>query len=249
MQHDLSSRVVWVTGAGSGIGEAMALAFAGVGARVVLTGRRRAPLDALAASIAAAGHAPALVLPGDVTDRAGMAAAVDAILAAHGRLDILCANAGLNRPRRYWADLAADPAGAWPEWDEVLDVNVRGALNCIAPALAPMRAQGGGQVIVTASWAGRFHSAVAGVAYGAAKHAVADLCASINTQEGRHGIRATALNPAEVATPLLLKRPGFDPALAEAMIQPQDMAETALYVARMSPRVAVHEITLAPLRG
>lgn len=104
-------------------------------------------------------------------------------------------------------------------------------------------------MIVTASWAGRFHSAVSGVVYGAAKHAVVDICASINTQEGRHGIRATALNPAEVATPLLLKRPGFDPALADAMIQPQDMAETALYVARVNPRVAVHEITLAPVRG
>lgn len=144
MQRDLSGAVVWITGAGSGIGRAMALGFAAAGARVALTGRSPAPLEALAAEIAAAGHAAALVLSGDVTDREGMAGVVAAILSAHGRLDVLCANAGLNLPRRYWADLAADPAAAWPEWDTVLDVNVRGALNCIAPALVPMRAQGGG---------------------------------------------------------------------------------------------------------
>lgn len=247
MTQNLSSKVVWITGAGSGIGRAMALAFAGAGAAVALTARNRGALEAVADEITEAGGAAQMV-PGDVTDRAAMAGIVTAIGERFGRLDVLCANAGLNRPRRYWADMADDPAAAWAEWDEVIEVNLRGALNCIAPALVPMRAQGGGQMIVTASWAGRYPSKVAGVSYGAAKHAVVDVCASINAQEGRHGIRATALNPAEVATPLLMKRPGFDPALAEAMIQPQDMAETALYVARMNPRVAVHEITLAPLR-
>jgi NADP-dependent 3-hydroxy acid dehydrogenase YdfG len=246
MDNDISGRTVWITGAGSGIGQAMAEAFAAAGARVALTGRRR---DALEQTAAALKGPPALVLPGDIGDRAGMRATVERILADTGRLDILCANAGLNRPRRYWADLAADPDAAWPEWDEVLDVNVRGVLNCIAPALVPMRAQRDGQVIITSSWAGRFPSEKGGVAYGAAKHATCDICASINSQEGRHGIRATSLNPAEVATPLLLKRPGFDASSAPQMIQPADMAASALYAARMPKNVAVHEITLAPVRG
>jgi NADP-dependent 3-hydroxy acid dehydrogenase YdfG len=245
METDVSGRVVWITGAGSGIGRAMAEGFAAAGARVALTGRNRAALEETAAGCAG----DPLVMPGDILDRAGMRGIVEAILAEAGRLDILCANAGLNRPRRYWADLAADPEAAWPEWDEVLDVNIKGLLNSIAAALVPMRAQGDGQVIVTSSWAGRYNSQVAGVAYGAAKHATCDICAQLNMQEGRNGIRATALNPAEVATPLLMKRPGFDASSAARMIQPADMAASALYAARMPRNVAVHEITLAPVRG
>ena len=244
MAEALDGQVVWITGAGSGIGRAMAAGFAAAGARVALTGRRRAALEETAAALSGP---PALLLPGDITDRAGMAAAAARIVETHGRLDILCANAGLNQPRRYWADLTDD--AAWAQWDAVLDVNIKGLLNCIAPALPPMRKQGGGQVIVTASWVGRFHSQVAGVAYGASKHAACDICAQLNAQEGRHGIRATALNPAEVATPLLMGRPGFDTSTVADIIQPDDMAEAALYVARTSPGIAIHEITLAPLRG
>lgn len=244
MENPIDGKVVWITGAGTGIGRAMAEGFAAAGARVALTGRRRDVLEETAASLTGP---DALLLPGDITDRPAMAAIVAQIVAETGRVDILCANAGLNQPRRYWADLT--DGDAWAQWDKVLDVNIKGLLNCIAPALSPMRAQRGGQVIVTSSWAGRFHSQVAGVAYGASKHAACDIAAQLNAQEGKHGIRATALNPAEVATPLLMKRPGFDASSAPKMIQPADMADAALYVARCQPGIAIHEITLAPVRG
>ena len=88
----------------------------------------------------------------------------------------------------------------------------------------------------------------AGVPYDASKHALVELPASLNAAEEKNGIRSTALCPGEVATPLLLKRPGFDPALLAWMVQPEDVAELAVTVARMNPAIAIHEIVFAPLQ-
>ena len=233
-------QTVWLTGAGSGIGAAMAQCFAREGYSLALTARREATLHDLVATLPA--DTPVLIEPGDVTDRKGMAAMAQRIAAAAGGIDVLCNNAGLNIPNRRWRDLD------WESWDEVLRVNITGALNVIASCLPVMRAQGGGVMIHTSSWAGRFHSAASGVPYGASKHALSDISASLNSEEGANGIRSCALCPAEVATPLMERRPGYDPDTAAAMIQPEDMAQAALFVARMNPGVAVHEIVLAPVR-
>lgn len=242
MREGLSQHCVWVTGAGSGIGRAMALAFATAGARVALTGRHQDPLERVAAEISQAGGLPATVAAADVLDRQGMVDVVETIISRTGRLDILCANAGYNNPKRTWAALN------WEEWDAVVDINIKGTIACVAAALAPMRRQRNGLILMTASWAGRFHTPIAGVPYGASKHAMVSLSASLNAEEGVNGIRSTALCPGEVATPLLLKRPGFDPADSVKMIQPEDVAEAALFVARMNPGVAIHEIAMAPAR-
>ncbi|MEM6438872.1 MAG: SDR family NAD(P)-dependent oxidoreductase [Pseudomonadota bacterium] len=239
--QDVSGWTIWITGAGSGIGAAMARGFAAAGCTVALTARSQGKLEEVAAQAEAAGG-KALTRPCDVMDREGMAALGAEIAETTGRLDVLCCNAGLNIPKRSWAELD------WESWDAVLDVNIKGALNAIAAALPAMRARGGGLIVSTSSWAGRFHSQVSGVAYGASKFALSDISASLNSEEGANGIRACALQPAEVATPLLLGRPGFDPASLEAMIQPEDLAEAALFAARMSPNVSVHEITIAPVR-
>lgn len=233
-------KTVWITGAGSGIGAAMAQAFSQAGYAVALTARGQEALEEVASSLPEG--AKALVLPGDVTERADMVALADRVAEWGGGLDILCNNAGLNIMKRRWADLD------WESWDRLIAVNLTGALNVIAACLPIMRAQKDGLMIHTSSWAGRFHSDVSGVAYGASKHALSDISASINDEEGANGIRSTALCPAEVATPLLARRPGFDRSSMAAMIQPEDMAETALYVARMNPGVAIHEIVLAPVR-
>jgi NADP-dependent 3-hydroxy acid dehydrogenase YdfG len=233
-------KTVWITGAGSGIGAAMARRFAAEGHALALTARRETTLTDVAASLP--DDVPVLIAPGDVTDRDRMAAIAARVAGAWGGIDILCNNAGLNIPARRWKDLD------WDSWDAVLRVNITGALNVIAACLPIMRAQGGGVMIHTSSWAGRFHSPVSGVPYGASKHALSDISASLNSEEGANGIRSCALCPAEVATPLMEKRPGYNPATAAAMIQPEDMAEAALFAARMNPGVAVHEIVLAPVR-
>lgn len=231
---------VWITGAGSGIGAALVKAFSAANYKVALTARGAGALESLVSDLPA--DAETLILPGDVTDRAAMAAAAATIADWGGGIDILCNNAGLNIPRRSWADLD------WESWDNLLQVNITGALNVIAACLPIMRSQQSGIMIHTSSWAGRFHSPGSGVAYGASKHALSDISASLNDEEGKNGIRSTALCPAEVATPLLTKKPGFDVSTLANMIQPEDMAQTALYVAKMNPAVAIHEIVLAPVR-
>jgi len=164
------------------------------------------------------------------------------VLETFGRLDSRVNNAGANINRRHFADVD------WAAWERLLDINVKGALNAIGAALPSMRAQGGGCIVNTASWAGRFYSEVSGVPYCASKHALMSINASINNEEGKHGIRATALCPAEVATPLLRERPNWSEAMAAAAIQPEDLAEIAVDVARLPARIAVHEILVAPVR-
>ncbi|ETA50084.1 SDR family oxidoreductase [Ponticoccus alexandrii] len=234
------AKTAWITGAGSGIGAAMAGCFAQAGYRVALTARKRESLEAVAATLP--DREAALIAPGDVTDREGMAQIARKVADWGGGLEVLCNNAGLNIPNRRWADLD------WDSWDRVIDVNITGALNVIAACLPIMRAQQDGVMIHTSSWAGRFHSAVSGVVYGASKHALSDVSLSLNDEEGKNGIRSTALCPAEVATPLLAKRPGFDAEKMALMIQPEDMAKTALFVAEMQPGICLPEITLSPVR-
>jgi NADP-dependent 3-hydroxy acid dehydrogenase YdfG len=234
-------RSVWITGAGTGIGRAMALRFAQEGAVVTLTGRRRPPLDEVAGAIEAAGGR-ARVAPADVLDRDVLAGLVDALVAETGALDVVANNAGINIANRHWAQLD------WTSWDRLIDINVKGALSVIAAALPPMRQQGGGLILNTASWAGRFYSDVSGVAYGASKHALMSINASLNAEEGKYGIRATALCPAEVATPLLRNRADWTEAFDAQAIQPEDLAETAVHIAKLPARIAVHEIVVAPVR-
>ena len=105
----LNGKVAWITGAGTGIGKAAALALAAEGAHVVLSGRRRAPLTELAAKLKTQG-ATVLIKTGDVTRSKTAQNTVDAIVARYGRLDILVNNAGLNIPKRNWRDLQPDGA-------------------------------------------------------------------------------------------------------------------------------------------
>jgi NAD(P)-dependent dehydrogenase (short-subunit alcohol dehydrogenase family) len=237
---DLAGKVAWVTGAGTGIGEAAALALAREGAAVALTGRRREPLQEVANRIVKAGG-KALVAPGDLggEDAAGRIGA--AITKEFGRLDILVNNAGANVLERSWAKL--DPERV----KTVLDANLNSAFYCSVAALAIMRPQKDGLLIHTASWAGRFVGIVPGPAYVAAKHAVVAMSYSINMEEFQHGIRSTVLCPNEVATPILDLRPTpVSPEDRARMIQPEHMADLIVYVARQPASICLNEIVISP---
>ncbi|MCW3475324.1 SDR family oxidoreductase [Limobrevibacterium gyesilva] len=236
----LQGKIAWVTGAGSGIGEAAALALAEEGASVVLTGRRREPLESVAARIVAAGGV-ADVQPGDLTVAAAVQGVADHIRSRYGRLDILVANAGVNIPDRDWSQLT--PAGA----EAVIDGNLSSAFYCVAAVLPMMRAQKDGVLIHTASMAGRFIGGLSGPAYTAAKHGVVAMSHSINMAECVNGIRSTAVLPGEVATPILDKRP--IPVSAEdraKMVQSSDVGDLIRYIACLPPHVVINEVMIAP---
>ncbi len=236
----LKDQVAWVTGAGSGIGRAAALALAGQGARVALTGRRVDALEAVAREILAAGG-EAEVLPADLTDAARSQTCAQAVVRRWGRLDVLVNNAGVNIRRRSWAELDAEGAAS------VLRGNLTSAMNCVLAVLPILRAGGGGLIIHTASWAGRFVGSVGGPAYTAAKHAVVALSHGINAEECVNGIRSTVLCPGEVATPILDQRPVPVTAQERAqMLQPEDLGDLIAYLARLPARVCINEVLLSP---
>ncbi len=236
----LETKVAWVTGAGSGIGQAGALALAGAGAHVVLSGRRREALAETAAEISEAGGGATLE-PLDVTDARAVRSAVERIGEAHGRLDILVNSAGLNVPERHWSAMTPET------WDRVVGTNLNGAAYCAAAALPMMRAQSEGLIINIASWSGRFDVYPSGAAYNASKHGMMALNASLNTEECVNGIRACAICPAEVATPILKNRP-TPPAEKDIarMLKPEDLGRTILFVAELPPGVCVNEILISP---
>ena len=233
-------RVAWVTGAGTGIGLAGALALAEGGWHVVLSGRRDDMLAQACARIAAAGgSAQALAL--DVVDALTAEAAAQQIAARHGRIDLLVNAAGINVQRRSWADCSA------ADWERVLDINLKGTVHTMRAVLPAMRAAGGGAIINVASWAGRFTAAMPGAAYTASKSAVAALTHEFNIEEFRHGLRACCLLPAEVATPILKQRP-VPPSDADMarMLQPEDLGRTIAFVANMPAHVCMNEILISP---
>jgi NADP-dependent 3-hydroxy acid dehydrogenase YdfG len=236
----LDGKVAWVTGAGSGIGEAAALALAGEGATLVLTGRRRAPLESVAARIVVAGGA-AHVQPADVAVAAEVEAVAVFIERTFGRLDVMCANAGLNITERAWGQLSA--AGA----ETMLGANLNSAFYCAIAALKLMRPRRDGVLIFTASMAGRFIGNLSGPSYVAAKHGVVAMSHTINMQECVNGIRSTAVLPGEVATPILDKRPV--PVSAEErarMAQPADLGDLIRYIACLPPHVVINEVMMCP---
>ena len=237
----LTGKIAWVTGAGSGIGEAGALALADEGATVVLTGRRLAELERVAEDIREATGGSAHCRAGDVTKAAEMREIARWLADALGRIDILVNNAGSNIRERSWTELTAEGA------DQVIATNLTSAFACVTAVLPTMRAQGDGLLIHTASWAGRYPSAVSGAAYSAAKHGLIAMSHLLNAEECVNGIRSCAICPAEVSTPIMDKRPVPTSALERArMLQPSDLGDLIRYVATLPPHVCLNEVVISP---
>ena len=235
-----AKRMAWVTGGGSGIGEAGAQALAADGWTVVVSGRRKDALEAVVAKIAGAGG-KAEAVPLDVSVAADVEKAAGQILARHGRIDLLVNSAGINAPKRRWDDLEIDG------WKELVDINLNGVLYCMRAVLPTMRRQKDGCIINVASWAGRHVSKLAGPAYTTTKHAVLALTHSFNMDECVNGLRACCLMPGEVATPILKLRPVVPSEEEQAkMLQPEDLGRTIAFVASLPSRVCMNEILISP---
>lgn len=238
--QDLTGKVAWITGGGSGIGAAGARKLGEAGVTVILSGRRQDALEKVAASITDTGG-KAEVAPLDVMDKDAVETTVQKISDDHGRLDILINSAGLNFPERYWSDVKAET------WDKVIGINLNGTFYCCRAALPLMRASGSGLIVNVSSWAGKYVTALTGPAYDSSKHALVAMTESLNQEEGRNNIRATALCPGEVATEILNSRPQPVPDdVKEQMMQADDLGETLLFLARMPQHVCFNEILISP---
>lgn len=193
MEQNIEGKVVVITGASSGLGEASARLLSRQGARVVLGARRVDRLQALVEDITRQGG-QALALATDVTDRTQVQRLVDSAVESFGRIDVMINNAGL-MPHSPIVRLKVD------DWDRLVDVNIKGVLYGIAAALPAMQRQRSGHFINVASVAGHKVS-VNGAVYSATKHAVRALSEGLRQEVKDWNIRTTIISPGAVATEL-----------------------------------------------
>jgi len=238
----MDARTVWVTGAGSGMGRASALAAAQEGRPVALSGRRPEVLEEVAAQIRAGGGT-ALAVPLDVTDREAVREAAARIEQELGSIEALVLSAGLNAPRRYWRDQDLD------EFAAITATNLLGPVAVIDAVLPGMRERGAGTVVLISSYSAWRFSPDAGAAYSASKTALGPLAATLNAQESRHGIRACHLCPGDVDSDFLDQRPQVPgPEARASMLTAQDIGRAVSFVLTSPPHVIIDELVISPAR-
>ncbi|MET0858750.1 MAG: SDR family oxidoreductase [Telluria sp.] len=230
--NQLSGKVAIVTGASSGIGYETAKLFAREGARVVVTARRQAELDALVAEIESGGGT-AIALAGDIKDEQLAKALVEVAVDRFGGLDIAFNNAGTTGASASVPDLSADA------WHAVVDTNLTSAFLGAKYQIPAMINRGGGSIIFTSTFVGHTIGFPGMAAYAASKAGLIGLMQVIAVEHGKHGIRANALLPGGTDTPM-----GRDFAntpetrafveglyVLKRLALPEEIARSALYLA------------------
>ncbi len=236
-----AARTIWVTGAGSGVGRAVAVSAARTGARVALSGRRAEPLAETAALVRAAGG-EALELPADTTRDDQLRQAWDTLQAWGSPTDLVL-SAGLNHPQRYWRDQSMT------DFRAIIETNLTAAALVVDLALPSLRAAGGGVVVFISSVSGWQFSPDAGVAYSASKTAVGSLAAHLNAQENRNGVRACSVCPGDIDSDFLDLRPVVPGEEARvSMLTPDDVARAVQFVLDCPPHVCVNELVVTPTK-
>ena len=244
MSTNIQGKVVVITGASSGLGQASARLLSAQGAAVVMGARRIDRLQALAEELTGGGKA--LAVATDVTQRDQVKRLVDAAVQACGRIDVMINNAGL-MPHSPLERLKVD------DWDRTIDVNIKGVLYGIAAALPHMKQQKSGHIINVSSVAG--HKVGPGSAvYAATKHAVRALSEGLRQEGKPYNIRTTVISPGAVATelPNSITEPDVSESIHkfyEAYAIPADSFARAVAFAMSQPEdVDVNEILFRPTR-
>jgi len=231
----LEGKVAVITGAGSGMGLAMAQRFAAEGAKLVL-GDWNAERLAAAVDGIVAGGGSASGAHGDISDRASAEALIDLAISSHGRIDILVNNAGVMDYMQGVAELDDDI------WRKVMAINVDGPMFTMRRAVPRMVEQGSGCIVNIAS-VGGLHGAAAGAAYTAAKHALIGLTKNTAWMYAPQGVRTNAIAPGGTKTNIGESMPveridragaarlGPYQALIPVMLEPEDIAALALFLA------------------
>jgi NADP-dependent 3-hydroxy acid dehydrogenase YdfG len=233
-----TDKTVIVTGAGTGIGRAVAVDFVKEGARVAFVGRRLEKLKEAAAGLP---ETQAACYACDVADRAAVNAIARQVVDQFGPVDILVNNAGTNTNPRSVAEVDPD------DWDRTVAINLTGAFNFVRAVLPGMRERKAGLIINVSSIAGLRASKLSGAAYSASKHGMVALTHSINEEEKDYSIRSCVICPGEVNTPIIDLRP--EPVSEERranMLQPEDVSAAALFVASLPSRVCIPLLVIKP---
>ena len=236
MTNELQGRTALVTGAGKGIGRAVAHALARAGVHVGLVARTAADLERVADELREA--APAVrvsAVAADVGHRAAVEAAVARVAAECGEVDILINNAGI---AQFGTVLDTEPE----VWERIHRVNVLGTLHPTRAVLPGMIARRRGDIVNVASTAGEKGAATT-AAYAASKAAVLRLTESLAAEVRKHDVRVTALLPSTVKTELAASL-GLKIGPDERMLQPEDVADLVLATLRLPARVFVRDVAL-----
>jgi NADP-dependent 3-hydroxy acid dehydrogenase YdfG len=229
--------VAIVTGAGSGIGAAVAADLANAGAHVTMVGRRPDRLQAVASHIRSSGHS-AMPEPGDIRDYAQMEAIVESTVARWGRLDVLIANAAV-------VEQSTISTGDPMQWRTLIDTNVTGTFNCVRAALPPMHLQNAGHIVIVASVSGRV-TYVGEPAYVASKHALVAMGDCLRQELAPTGIRVTIIEPGLVATEFLNAEVVDSLAPGVAPLASADVARAIRFAIDQPPGVNINEIVIRP---
>lgn len=245
VSNNIEGKVIVVTGASSGLGEAAARLLSEQGASVVLGARRADRIQALADELNGSGG-KALALTTDVTDRQQVKKLVDFAVQRYGRIDVMVNNAGL-MPQSLFEHLKID------EWDQMIDVNIKGVLYGIAAALPHMIQQKAGHFINVSSVAGHKVSPGSGV-YSATKHAVIALSEGLRQEVKPYNIRTTVISPGAVASELpetitepdVLKR--IQEFYQEFAIPAGSFARAVAFAISQPEDVDINEILFRPTR-
>jgi 3-oxoacyl-[acyl-carrier protein] reductase len=235
---DLRGQTALVTGAGRGIGRAVAKALASKGSRVFMAARTASQLESTADEIRRSGAA-AVPVPTDLADEQDIGSLFARIRKEAGRLDILINNAGVGIYGPLVDFTSAD-------FDTVMQVNAKAAFLCCQQALRLMIPRKSGYIINISSVVG-FKGYPNQAAYTASKHAILGLTKSLAAEVQEHGIRVSAILPGGVNTQLIAKaRPDLDPKI---LLQPEDIAQAVLYLLSLSEHAAVDQIYIRRSSG
>jgi NAD(P)-dependent dehydrogenase (short-subunit alcohol dehydrogenase family) len=229
-----------VTGAGSGVGQAVAIALARQQWRIAIVGRRP---ETLKETVERAGPEGGQLLPFpcDIGDEEAVTRMGQAVYQKLGSVEVLVNAAGTNVPNRSLKDLSSE------DYHQMINTNLHGAYYCTQAFLPVMREKKSGTIVHIVSDAGKQASPKAGPAYAMSKFGLAGLTQSINAEERGNGIRACAIFPGDIDTPLLERRPSPPGAEARAkMLRAEDVAECILLAIYLPSHAIVEELIIRP---
>ncbi|MDB2701278.1 SDR family NAD(P)-dependent oxidoreductase [Alphaproteobacteria bacterium] len=229
MQRNLKDKVVWITGAGGGMGQHIALTLSKLHSKVILSNINEQSLKKVSQKCTYYSS----IKPLDITKINHVKTVVKEIENDYGQLGIVINAAGMNIQNR--------------DWDQVFKVNINGMFYCCKFALKLMKKQNDELIINISSWAGNHISYLSGTSYIASKHAINAMTETINMKYCNVGIRACSICPGEASTPLLDQRPvPLSQEEKDLMLQVEDISETGAFIAQREKHVCVNQITISP---